>query len=540
MESVEVRSDLRRLARSPLAPVAFWGVVGTIAILLLHRDYGVSWDEAIQATYGRLSLDYFLSGMREMPDFPLDSRLYGPAFEMISAALSPPAGPNYEIRHLIDAFAGLLAGLGLARLGWAGGGILVAWIAPPLLALQPVFFGHSFVNSKDVPFACGVVWLMVATHSALAARAFCPRRAAALGAALGLCGALRPAGLPLGAALAGAAALWVVAARASGGDRPDAKTALRVGIKLACAGAAAWLAMVAFWPWAHENPLLNPLRAMREAQSFEWGFPVLFEGESRFSPDLPRRYLATQFVVSTPIAILLLALLGVADAISGAVARDDSPRGVLGVVLLVWLLAPNLYVAVFHPPLYDGVRHFLFVLPAIALLAARGVERVAATGRTPVARRTRAAIALAAAAFPAYDLATLHPYQATYYNALVGGVRGASGRYETDYWATSYREAALWLNARAAERPAGSPPLVVLVAANRLSAPCLAYHLDPAIRWEARLTKVAPPALPEPFDYYVATTRFDQDRNFPESPEVHRVERRGAVFARIKARAPLD
>jgi hypothetical protein len=36
---------------------------------------------------------------------------------------------------------------------------------------------------------------------------------------------------------------------------------------------------------------------------------------------------------------------------------------------------------------------------------------------------------------------TLHPYEYTYFNSLVGGTDGASRRYETDYWCTSYREA---------------------------------------------------------------------------------------------------
>src|ERR1044071_8282194 len=43
----------------------------------------------------------------------------------------------------------------------------------------------------------------------------------------------------------------------------------------------------------------------------------------------------------------------------------------------------------------------------------------------------------------------LHPYQSTYYNELVGGTRGASLRFETDYWLSSYREAAMWLRAHA-------------------------------------------------------------------------------------------
>jgi len=44
-----------------------------------------------------------------------------------------------------------------------------------------------------------------------------------------------------------------------------------------------------------------------------------------------------------------------------------------------------------------------------------------------------------------YRMAALHPYQYVYFNALVGGHRGAQGRYETDYWCVSEREAYRWL-----------------------------------------------------------------------------------------------
>jgi len=39
----------------------------------------------------------------------------------------------------------------------------------------------------------------------------------------------------------------------------------------------------------------------------------------------------------------------------------------------------------------------------------------------------------------------LHPYEYVYFNELVGGLPGAGRNFETDYWGTSYKEAALWL-----------------------------------------------------------------------------------------------
>jgi len=48
-----------------------------------------------------------------------------------------------------------------------------------------------------------------------------------------------------------------------------------------------------------------------------------------------------------------------------------------------------------------------------------------------------------------------HPYEPLYYNSLVGGLTGARMKYgfpeATDYWASSYRHGAAWLNANAPE-----------------------------------------------------------------------------------------
>jgi hypothetical protein len=45
------------------------------------------------------------------------------------------------------------------------------------------------------------------------------------------------------------------------------------------------------------------------------------------------------------------------------------------------------------------------------------------------------------------DMRALHPYEYTYFNRLVaGGMEQANQRFEMEYWGTSFREAADWLN----------------------------------------------------------------------------------------------
>jgi hypothetical protein len=48
--------------------------------------------------------------------------------------------------------------------------------------------------------------------------------------------------------------------------------------------------------------------------------------------------------------------------------------------------------------------------------------------------------------FVAKKMIELHPYEYLYYNLMVGGLKEAYGRYETDYFGLSYKDAVLWFN----------------------------------------------------------------------------------------------
>jgi hypothetical protein len=123
----------------------------------------------------------------------------------------------------------------------------------------------------------------------------------------------------------------------------------------------------------------------------------------------------------------------------------------------------------------------------------------------------------------------LHPYQSSYFNEFVGGVAGAEGRYETDYWISSYREAMLWINERAAQKE--GRPLRVLIATNEFGAKAYAA---PSVEFQRLMSDRAKGSLPRKYDYYLGTTRFSGHTNFPDTPIVHRVGRDGATFAVIK------
>ena len=52
--------------------------------------------------------------------------------------------------------------------------------------------------------------------------------------------------------------------------------------------------------------------------------------------------------------------------------------------------------------------------------------------------RTAGIVFVGCLAWMAVSMIRLHPYQYIYYNGLVGGIRGAQGRYELDYYCHTY------------------------------------------------------------------------------------------------------
>lgn len=506
--------------------------LATVAVFLAHDDYGVTWDEGVQAEYGELALDYFASGGKSTGALELEVRgLYGPVYQMLPATLYRGLDlPKYRTRHLFNGLLALLALPGLLLLARRFPSPLVPILAVVALLALPRFVGHAFNNSKDIPFAVAVVWFMLVSARLFDDREPRWRHVAMCAVALAAALWARPGGFPLlvlWLGVAGVAGLWMGSPRPTGAWRQDAVRASAAAVAVI---AAAWALMVLPWPAAHPSPLAHPIASMGTAAAFPVELPVLFEGAVYASGELPRRYALEMLAVTTPPGLLALAILGGFLSLREAAGGTRRQPRAAAVLLLAWALLPLALVTLFRPNLYDGIRHLLFVLPALALLAGVGgawlVERAPSVRWRTVALAVVAAVILAP--FPA--MLRLHPYQMTYFNAFVGGTEGADGRFETDYWASSYGEAIRWINGQAT----GEGGIRVLVAGTEFVRPAAAYAAAPGVEilMRADLDREGE-AAPGP-DYYLATTRYGLDRAFPAAPVVHTVGRDGAKFSVVK------
>lgn len=444
--------DVRGLDR---ASAFVWA--GVLALgLLTFRRYGIAWDEQGENVYGELLVRYYASGFNDHAAFEfVNFKYYGGGFEL-PAALIARALPwsAYETRHLLSVLVGVAALFFVSRSARKLGGPGAGLIAALLLALNPCWYGHTFVNARDVPVACGIagcLWLSLIMLDDLPRIRL--RTALAYGALLGWTMSVRVGSVIALAFLGVLLGLWLVR-RARGGAalRELATDALQVARTLAPA-LPAWLAMIAvLWPWAVLAPG-NALEALRMFAAFPFDGTVLFQGEVLPAKALPASYEPVYLAVTQPEALLaglaLAVVLGVRHARRVATLE---PRTIGIVTAACSALGPLVYFMLARPVAYNSMRHFLFVVPLATVVAALAFDHV--IERAPWRGARVAALGLLAAllSLHASDVLRLHGVQYLFFNRLTGGVQGAQGRFELDYWGTSLREVTTKLVAQLEQR----------------------------------------------------------------------------------------
>jgi hypothetical protein len=439
-------------------------LVGVAAIAVMtFRDYGLGWDDYTHSEYGELLVALYGSGFADRRALSfVNLYMYGGGFD-IAATLAAKVAPFtlFETRRLVGALIGLIGLITTWRIGRRIGGALAGFAALVLLATCPLYIGHMFMNAKDAPFAAAMAILLLALVRVFETY---PRIAATTGILTGSGFGLSIGSRVMGGFgvvdLAGALALVVVLEARLEGLRPAAARLGRVVLSLLPAAILAYAVMALVWPWSVIDPF-NPFRAVAYfSHFFEKPWRELFAGELIAVTDMPRSYVPTLLALQLPEIFLVLALAGTVGTLLAACRRNlaANRRAVMVLVVLAAML-PIVVTVLARPAMYNGTRHFVFVLPPLAVLGGLASAWLIEALRQHSGRFAAAAAMalLAGTALPIVEMARLHPYEYTYFNRLAGGVAGARGRYMLDYWGLSFKQASQGLAAWLAERHESKP-----------------------------------------------------------------------------------
>jgi hypothetical protein len=440
-----------------------------IAILLpaLSPAYGQTGDEWLQIFYGRDIWDYFFNGdtqalgydkllprYRGMETQFLGQQLYGGLFDFGTEVLHRwfPSVPQLVLRHMCNALTNavmmIATGLIARRLSgrWS-----VGVLALLLILFSPRIFGEGMNNPKDIPFAAGFVLAMYAVIAFLqdgTRRIWWHGVLLALG--FGLAFGVRAAGgLLFFAYLVAAVVMWLflIKENRSGwwADKAQRKRILMVMLGGLVAG---YIIGLLAWPWGLQSPIANPVESLEGMTHRATKIRTLFEGTYQWNYAMPWYYELKWILISNPLSVVIGIVV---FTVLGFVRRRQ-----LGSFLLWWglftALFPLLYMAYKHSSVYDTWRHVFFVYPFWVIAAALGwswlgdfIAEKMAKGAVPRQRCIGHAIAVLLTLPAVIWTFRSHPNQYVYFNEFVGGIKGAEGNYELDYYYNSSQQHVTWL-----------------------------------------------------------------------------------------------
>jgi hypothetical protein len=449
-----------------------WFVVCLLIGAAIVHDYGMSIDEPNNQRYAVDTWNAYPSvfGTRFEPAYRSSYDGHGPAFITLASIFVKVAQrliPGVfapDLWHFSYFIAFLLSGLCLYWLAKHWFGVWASWGILLLYSSQPILWGHAFINPKDIPFmafflasiAAGfgmvdylarqVSSLDVATQnepSQIAARSssqnsflreafrsFANPWVYLAGTLLGLTTSVRILGPYAG-----------VIVILYGLYKSRRRTLAMIPAYIILTTLVCYLT----WPYLWTDPFGRLLQSLSVASAYPWQGGVLFEGKIMPARALPARYLPEMLSIQFTETAFILFVTGVVLAIRKMFKREALVPFIL---FLLWFVIPILTIILSKSVVYDGFRQILFLVPPLFLMTGYALDWIFTKLRNLTLRMLILVLIVAPGI---YSIITLHPYQYVYFNSLVGGVRGAEGKYELDYWATSYREAALFLNGRVSQ-----------------------------------------------------------------------------------------
>ncbi len=189
------------------------------------------------------------------------------------------------------------------------------------------------------------------------------------------------------------------------------------------------------WPYLWEDTLPKLFEVIKHMSDNPVGVGVLFNGFVYDSRELPIYYLPWLLAITLTIPAIIMGITGIFISLVNTIKnRKITQSYIFG----VWFFLPLLYVLVFRPAMYDNYRHFLFIIPAFFYFVAVGTDWCLKFLHSFKILKTLFVISIIAPGI--LGIISLHPYEYSYYNELVGNINGAAGKYEIDYWLTCYKE----------------------------------------------------------------------------------------------------
>ncbi len=416
-------------------------------LLWLSLDASISGDEFLHSNHANDVVDYFftLGTNQDALNTPVTNlKYYGQSYDNLASLIGRITKTEniFLLRHLMSAFAGWLIFLFVVLFTSKTDGWRTSFFSILILSLSPVIVGHSINNLKDIPFALGYMsglffiylWIKEWPRPKI-------KTSILLTIAIAFSISIRPPGLILILFLGIAVFLLLVKEITSKNISSiyNIENPLVQSILITLTG---YFAGLVFWPFAIQNPIVNPISAHILMENYPVTIRQLFIGELIWSDMLPWYYLPYMFVITSPVIIIP----GLISLIVFARLLIKKPAFL---ILIFSAVFPLVYIILKDANVYGGTRQVLFVYPPLAIISGYGLTLLfnwLQGLQKKIYLILFTAFLLTLMVHPVIYMAKNHPFHYQYYNQLVGGYKNAFGKFEADYYFNTIHPAAQWLN----------------------------------------------------------------------------------------------
>jgi len=417
-----------------------------IVMLIMSRNAGISCDDVLHYHQSEAVYNYFATHGADQAALqtPVNHlKYYGQSFDNIIIVLIRWLGIDdvFGFRHLMSSLAGWLtifitALLAVWLLGYRTGILVIL-----LFAVSPTFLGHTQNNLKDIPFALGYISSVYFTLKILL-----PEKRVRfyeillLILSISFTISIRAGGLLMICYLFLFFFICLGYRYFSNGRIDWSDTLKKLMILILVAGASFFLSIV-LWPFGLQAPVKNMFVSLHFMSHFPGTFREIFEGRTEWSDFMPWYYLLKYMAITIPVVVLAGTLVFVPF-----IKRTVSKGKTLAWLFLVFTIVfPILFVIIERPNIYSGWRQFIFLYPPLILIAATGFNYTIDLFKNRYATWIIFSFVFILSIHPVSYMAANKGFLYLYYNQFIGGLKGAYGNYETDYYYTGQTEASKWL-----------------------------------------------------------------------------------------------
>lgn len=413
--------------------------------LLTFRDYGITWDETDSYKDGEVYFNHYflpshkdnLTDLSNVNEAACHNYIYTAFLRAIYHPIIYKRHLfNYEELHLLNMLFGIFVFIAIYEVLFSiYKKTLYGLLGCFFLLLTPRFLGDLPANPSDMPFAVlyflslTAIYLIPEKIKNVSIQIFI------IGSLIGFTSCTRILGLTLIPILV--MFRFFEYFRKRNKEIKFFSWILNSIIQLGSVFIISQLWMMLLWPYLGRYYFSGYQTIFEATSKFSWDGWILFMGKWVHSLELPLSYLPVWICITTPIFIMVFFLFSF-------FIRNEK-------VFLFWSLLITafgfnffIYFAL-KPVIYNGLRHFLFLLPIISVSSSIGFIEFFRGTFPPVVKKTGIVFVVLNILWVLVDVIRLYPYPYVYFNELIGGLPGAYGKYETDYWGASLKESTEWL-----------------------------------------------------------------------------------------------